>query len=42
VQENAKKRAVDVDTPIVLNETEFPEFIHENIYPRTGRANHFG
>jgi hypothetical protein len=42
VQDNTEEGRVDVETAIVvLNEAEFPEFIHEKIHPRPRCANHF-
>jgi hypothetical protein len=40
VQHNTQKRIVDVDFPVVLDEAQFPEFIHEKIHTRPRRANH--
>jgi len=42
VKDNTEEGRVDVETAIVvLNEAEFPEFIHEKIHPRPRCANHF-
>jgi hypothetical protein len=32
VQDNTQKRIVNVDTTIVTNEAQFPEFIHEHMF----------
>ena len=40
VQDNTQERIVDVDLAVVLDEAEFPEFVHEKIDPRPRRANH--
>ena len=42
VKDNTEEGRVDVETVIVvLNEAELPEFVHEEIHPRTRCANHF-
>jgi hypothetical protein len=35
VQDNSQEGFVDVDLAVVLNEAQFPEFIHEKIDPRS-------
>ena len=42
VQDNTQKRLIDVNLTVVvvLNETQFPEFVHEKIYSGPGCANH--
>ena len=32
---------MDLKSAIVVNEAQFPEFIHEKIHPRARCANHF-
>src|SRR6267378_8501317 len=41
VQDNTQEGIVDVDLAVVLDESEFPEFVHEKIDPRPRCANHF-
>jgi hypothetical protein len=42
VQDNTEKGAVDLKSAIVvLNEAEFPEFVHEKVDSGARRANHF-
>ena len=41
MENNAQKGSVDVETAIVLNEAQFPEFIHEEINPGARRPDHF-
>ena len=41
VQDNTQEGTVDMETAIVLNEPQFPEFVHEEIDPRARCANHF-
>src|ERR1700680_1985532 len=42
VQDNTQEGIVDLKSAIiVLNEAEFPKFIHEEIDPRPRCANHF-
>ena len=40
VQDNTHERTVDVDLPVVFDEAQFPEFVHEEIDSRPRRANH--
>jgi hypothetical protein len=40
VQDNAKEGIVDVDLAVVLDETQLPEFVHEEIDPGPRCANH--
>jgi hypothetical protein len=42
VENNIKQRAVDLQTAVVVNETQFPEPVHEKADPRPGCAHHFG
>src|SRR2546422_4098620 len=41
VQDNTEEGIVDLKSAIVMNEAQFPEFIHEKIHPRARCANHF-
>jgi hypothetical protein len=41
VQDNAQKGTVDLESAIVVNEAQFPEFIHKKIHPRARGADHF-
>jgi hypothetical protein len=41
VENNAQEGRIDVETAIVANETEFPEFIHEEIDSGARRPDHF-
>src|ERR1700676_4676212 len=40
VQHHAEEGIVDVDLAVVLDEAQFPEFVHEKINARARRANH--
>jgi hypothetical protein len=40
VQDNTQEGSVDVDPAIVMNEAQFPEFVHEEIDPGARCANH--
>jgi hypothetical protein len=42
VQNYIEQRAVDLQTAVVVNETQFPEAVHEKTDSRTSRADHFG
>jgi hypothetical protein len=41
VEDDAQERTVDLNSPVVLGETQFPELVHEKIDPRARRADHF-
>ena len=42
VQDNIKEGRADVETAfVVINETEFPEFVHEEINPAACCPDHF-
>jgi hypothetical protein len=41
VQNNRQQRIIDFDPAVVLDETEFPEFVHEKIHARTRGPDHF-
>src|SRR6266446_1580721 len=41
VQDNTEEGIVDLKSAIVMNEAQFPEFVHEKIHPRPCCANHF-
>ena len=40
VQNDAKEGIVNVKSAIVVNEAQFLEFSHEEVYPGARRANH--
>ena len=40
VQDNTKKRAMNLQSPVVVNEAELPKPVHEEIYSRARRTNH--
>ena len=41
VEDNTQERTVDVKAAVVPDETQFLEFVHEEVDPRTRCANHF-
>jgi hypothetical protein len=41
VEDNIQERTVDVKLAVILDETQLLEFVHEEVYSRTRRANHF-
>jgi hypothetical protein len=41
VQDNTQEGFVDLKSAIVMNEAQFPEFVHEQIHPGARCANHF-
>ena len=41
VQNDTQQRAVDLQVAIVIDEAQFPEFVHEMAHARTRRADHF-
>ena len=41
VQRDTQERSVDLKTAIVMNEAQFPEFVHEQIHPRPRGPHHF-
>jgi hypothetical protein len=41
MQDNTQEGSVDMQPAIVLNEAQFPEFIHEKVDPGACCANHF-
>jgi hypothetical protein len=42
VQDDFQEGFVYCDFAVVVYETEFPEFVHEEIHAGTGGADHFG
>ena len=42
MQDDFEEGFIDRDFTVVLDETEFPEFVHEEIHARTGGADHVG
>jgi hypothetical protein len=42
VQDNTEEGIVDVDLSVVLDEAQFPEFVHEKIDPGPRCPNHLG
>jgi hypothetical protein len=40
VQDNTEEGIVDLNTAVVLDEAQFPEFVHEKIDPGPRCANH--
>jgi hypothetical protein len=41
VQNDTQKRVIDFQTAVIFDESEFSEFIHEDINSGTGAAHHF-
>jgi len=41
VENDVQKRAVDLQPAVVVNESHFPEPVHEEADPRAGGADHF-
>jgi hypothetical protein len=41
VPDNTEKGTVDVEATIILNETQFSEFVQEEFHVSAGRADHF-
>lgn len=41
VQDNTKQGTMDLQSAVVFDEAELPEFVHEVVYSRARRANHF-
>jgi hypothetical protein len=41
VQDNTKKRAMHLQSTVVVNEAKLSEFVHEEIDSRAGCTNHF-
>ena len=42
VQNHIEQRAVDLQTAVVVNETQFSESVHEKADSRTSGTNHLG
>jgi hypothetical protein len=42
VQDNTQEGRIDVDLAVILDEAQFPEFVHEEIDPGARCANHLG
>ena len=43
VENNVEKRTVDLQpAPVIVNEAQFPEIVHEMANPRAGCAHHLG
>jgi len=40
VQNNTQQRAVNFDSAIIINEAQFPKFVHEVAHTGARRANH--
>jgi hypothetical protein len=41
-QNDTQQRAVDLKVAVVIDEAQFPEFVHEETDTRPGRADHLG
>src|SRR5258708_39408529 len=41
VQDGVEQRTVNLDFSVVVDESLFPEFVHEKAYAVSGRADHF-
>src|SRR6476620_10567096 len=41
-QKDAEQRAVHAECPVVIDETQLSELVHEEADPRPGCPNHFG
>jgi hypothetical protein len=41
-QDHVQQGIMDLDFSVVLDKTQFAEFVHEKAHARPGRANHFG
>ena len=42
MQHDAQERGIDLNSAVILDETELPEFVHEEIDPRARCADHLG
>jgi hypothetical protein len=41
-QDHTQKRVVDLQAAVVLDESELPKFVHEEVHTRTRRPHHLG